>query len=435
MWNGDRVAEERDEKGVLQAVYEHGQELGPLRLRRLKDNLWQNRFFVGDGQDSTRQLMNEAGVVTDSYFYDSFGNGLNGGQGQTINPFKYTGQQQDESGLYYLRARYYNAGTGRFLSHDPLMGSGSDPISMHRYLYAGDDPANGVDPTGRETCAEMCTSICINMALTAGRNAVLGAAFGGVVGAGVAAGDSFIQGGTPSDIVNAEIHGAIQGAKFGALGSIRVLQIPMLLWGAFQTGQSVGSALAQGNNGLAAYRLGTFIALLGAAKFAHESPSPANTRSYQIAENQFEQSSLEAQADEVYVETGATQRFIKYNEFERADEFYEQVRQTDDVGTIARNLGIDEAYVARVKNHLFFKIHQLRYSEGRFDADPDIANSWKRFQEGDFNQNDLELFEHELMESYYISVGTPENPGPTTYDTAHNAVKEDYPWEVPHYGY
>ena len=34
VWDGDRVAEERDEKGVLQAVYEHGQELGPLRLTR-----------------------------------------------------------------------------------------------------------------------------------------------------------------------------------------------------------------------------------------------------------------------------------------------------------------------------------------------------------------------------------------------------------------
>ncbi len=172
VWNGDRVAEERDEKGVLQGVYEHGQELGPLRLRRLKDGAWQNRFFVGDGQDSTRQLMNEAGVVTDSYFYDSFGNGLNGGQGQTLNPFKYAGQQQDESGLYYLRARYYNAGTGRFLSHDPEMGSGDDPISMHRYLYAGADAVNGVDPTGRETLTGM------NVAMGIGQFLLVNAAFG-----------------------------------------------------------------------------------------------------------------------------------------------------------------------------------------------------------------------------------------------------------------
>ena len=153
VWDGDRVAEERDENGVLQAVYEHGQELGPLRLTRRAGTVAapveQERYFIGDGQDSTRQLLDENGVVKDSYFYDSFGVGLAGGQGATENSFKYTGQQQDASGLYYLRARFYNAGTGRFLSQDPEMGSAMDPVSMHRYLYAGADPFNNVDPTGR----------------------------------------------------------------------------------------------------------------------------------------------------------------------------------------------------------------------------------------------------------------------------------------------
>jgi len=215
VWNGDRVAEERDEKGVLQGVYEHGQELGPLRLRRLKDGAWQNRFFVGDGQDSTRQLMNEAGVVTDSYFYDSFGNGLNGGQGQTINPFKYAGQQQDESGLYYLRARYYNAGTGRFLSHDPLMGSGSDPISMHRYLYAGDDPANNVDPSGEDYSLSGL--------------AVTGAIIGSIGGALHTA----ANGGTPLQIVG----GAFVGAGIGAV-------LPVIAAGSFALAGSSSALLA-----------------------------------------------------------------------------------------------------------------------------------------------------------------------------------------------
>ena len=153
VWDVDRVAEERDEQGVLQAVYEHGQELGPLRLVRRAGTVAapveQERYFIGDGQDSTRQLLDENGVVKDSYFYDAFGVGLPGGQGATENSFKYTGQQQDANGLYYLRARFYNAGTGRFLSHDPLMGSAEDPDSMHRYLYASVDPVNNVDPSGR----------------------------------------------------------------------------------------------------------------------------------------------------------------------------------------------------------------------------------------------------------------------------------------------
>ena len=169
VWDGDRVAEERDESGVLQAVYEHGQELGPLRLTRRAGTVAapveQERYFIGDGQDSTRQLLDENGVVKDSYFYDAFGVGLPGGQGATENSFKYTGQQQDASGLYYLRARFYNAGTGRFLSQDPVMGHSDDPITMHRYLYANADPVNFVDPSGREGLASVLTSIGVGTTL------------------------------------------------------------------------------------------------------------------------------------------------------------------------------------------------------------------------------------------------------------------------------
>jgi len=105
-------------------------------------------FYLADGQDSVRQLTDESGKVTDSYHYDAWGNALAGGSGTTKNPFRYTGQQMDQDGKYFLRARYYNSGTGRFLSQDPVMGSESDPISLHRYLYAGDDAVNFVDPTG-----------------------------------------------------------------------------------------------------------------------------------------------------------------------------------------------------------------------------------------------------------------------------------------------
>ena len=65
-------------------------------------------------------------------------------------PSFYRGEQYDSDlGLYYLRARYYNPATGRFLSRDPLDGNAVDPASLHKYLYAGGDPVNMVDPTGR----------------------------------------------------------------------------------------------------------------------------------------------------------------------------------------------------------------------------------------------------------------------------------------------
>ena len=60
-----------------------------------------------------------------------------------------SGEQFDpDLGLYYLRARYYNPATGRFLSRDPENGKPYVPATLHKYLYADGDPVNGRDPKG-----------------------------------------------------------------------------------------------------------------------------------------------------------------------------------------------------------------------------------------------------------------------------------------------
>jgi len=95
-------------------------------------------------------------AVTDSYEYDAFGNQITH-TGATPNNYLYRGEQWDpDLGLYYLRARYYNPLTGRFMSRDPNNpgprdGNGTpvDPKELHKYLYAGGDPIDAFDPTGR----------------------------------------------------------------------------------------------------------------------------------------------------------------------------------------------------------------------------------------------------------------------------------------------
>ncbi len=47
-------------------------------------------------------------------------------------------------------ARYYNPNTGRFMSRDPYDGDAKIPATLHKYLYAGGDPVNLKDPTGRD---------------------------------------------------------------------------------------------------------------------------------------------------------------------------------------------------------------------------------------------------------------------------------------------
>jgi len=71
------------------------------------------------------------------------------------SPSYYRGEQYDSDlNLYYLRARYYNPATGRFLSRDPEDGKPYDPKTLHKYLYADGDPVNAKDPTGRSALEE-----------------------------------------------------------------------------------------------------------------------------------------------------------------------------------------------------------------------------------------------------------------------------------------
>lgn len=66
-------------------------------------------------------------------------------------PFQYTGEQVDaETGFVYLRARYYDPGTGRFVSRDQVSGTSVEPAGQNRYAYSGDNPINFSDPTGHQ---------------------------------------------------------------------------------------------------------------------------------------------------------------------------------------------------------------------------------------------------------------------------------------------
>jgi RHS repeat-associated protein len=96
-----------------------------------------------------RNLTSSAGAITDTYEYDAFGN-KNNSTGSTPDQYLYRGEYFDSDlGLYYLRARYYNPLTGRFMARDPEDGDYTNPTTLHKYLYAAGDPVNLSDPTGR----------------------------------------------------------------------------------------------------------------------------------------------------------------------------------------------------------------------------------------------------------------------------------------------
>src|SRR5207245_7285073 len=111
-------------------------------------------FYLFDGQMSTRQLTDALQNVTDTYDFDAFGN-LSNKSGSTENNYLYTGEQYDANvGFYYLRARYYDPASGRFISQDSVDGNPFEPMTLHKYTYAHNNPINGRDPSGHFTLLE-----------------------------------------------------------------------------------------------------------------------------------------------------------------------------------------------------------------------------------------------------------------------------------------
>jgi RHS repeat-associated protein len=160
-----QVVEELSSGGSVQRQYTYG--LQRISENQLISNTWTPSFYGYDGFGTVRQLTNySAGTITDSYDYDAFGNLLNPTSNGTPNNYLYRGEQWDKDlGLYYLRARYYNPLTGRFMSRDPNEGNFKDPQSLHKYLYAGGDPINVQDPTGRSNLSLRIRGAALEYAL------------------------------------------------------------------------------------------------------------------------------------------------------------------------------------------------------------------------------------------------------------------------------
>ncbi len=150
-------------------------------------------YYTYDGLGSTTDLSDDDGDVTDTYEYDVFG-AVRSAPASSAKPFQFTAQQTDaDSGLQYLRARYYDPQSGTFLSRDPLqlqlspavVGPGqmpaimnpqppstdesaprpgtpeavTNPLALNPYTYGVNNPVNQTDPSGK--CSSGLWSFCI----------------------------------------------------------------------------------------------------------------------------------------------------------------------------------------------------------------------------------------------------------------------------------
>ncbi|WP_236794345.1 RHS repeat-associated core domain-containing protein [Amycolatopsis sp. GM8] len=152
-------------------------------------------WFIHDQVGNTLQLLDKTGATAGSYTPY----GLPTHTGTAATPLLYTGQYTDlETGVVYLRARYYDPAAAEFLSLDPLVNVTGTP-----YAYTDNDPLNGTDRTGR----------------LFGWDNLIGGLIGGIADGAGALVNGLIQGNVNwTDVGIAAASGAVFGAAFTECG-------------------------------------------------------------------------------------------------------------------------------------------------------------------------------------------------------------------------
>jgi len=172
-------------------------------------------YYVKNLQGDVTKVISQSGETVAEYKYDAWGNILeSSGELAETNPIRYRGYYYDiETGLYYLKSRYYDSQVGRFLNMDEiniLDESKAFINGLNLYSYCNNNPVMNVDHDGRRWWRWLVAAVVIVAAValtvvTAG----LAAPIAGVLG-----------GGLVGTIIGGAVVGAIGGAVMGAAISI-----------------------------------------------------------------------------------------------------------------------------------------------------------------------------------------------------------------------
>ena len=177
--DGDDIWTELNQAGEIVNRYLQGANVDELIARYNSDE--GTNWYLTDRLGTVRDVVNEVGNLVNSINYDSFGEILGQTNPSEDDSFAFTGREYDEeTGLYYYRARYYDPILGRFISQDPI-GFGGEDANLYRYV--GNNPVNATDPSGLLAAFEYGSIVKAQVLDVAGT--VPGAIIGGLQGFGV----------------------------------------------------------------------------------------------------------------------------------------------------------------------------------------------------------------------------------------------------------
>jgi RHS repeat-associated protein len=145
-YDGDNPIEETT-AGQVSAILS-----GPgIDERYGRDEAGGRAYYLTDNLGSVVALANGSGTVTAQYVYEPYGEVTS--TGSSDNPYQYTGRENDGTGLYYYRARYYSTTLKRFINEDPVgLAAG---LNVYGYVHA--NPLSFTDPFGLD---ESNTIVC-----------------------------------------------------------------------------------------------------------------------------------------------------------------------------------------------------------------------------------------------------------------------------------
>jgi RHS repeat-associated protein len=143
LYDGEDIIIEYNGSGQIVANYTHGSGIDePLSMEKNG----QEYYYHQDGLGSVTGITDSNGTLVQGYEYDSYGKITSVLDSNMKQPYTYTGREYDEeTGLYYYRARYYDSDAGRFISEDPIGLAGGD---VNYFAYVGNNAVNWIDPSG-----------------------------------------------------------------------------------------------------------------------------------------------------------------------------------------------------------------------------------------------------------------------------------------------